>query len=377
MADYWSFVLTDVAGNAYGEVQDAQSKKLTVALNGPSTANFTIRPDNALFKYLYSGDTYLQVWRNSTTAANTLYFHGPVVSPNLQTTDVGTPTCQVNAADMAWVLSKRLAGKSGAGTTYTTTQKGEIAKKLIEAANSDHATGIEFSVGAGEYAVGGSATYTAGPYKPVLSCITDLAQSTAGFDWIIEPYWSRTERSIRSYFKVKEVWGWTKANAGLEYNVGRNNVRNVGFIRDLGQVCNRAYHILEGKTAVKAEDATSIAYRGLFEEVADSPSLEDTTLREQWVAEVVNFRRNPRNIVSFTLDHQDGTGRVPDIQGYGDSEKADGLWLGDIIPTRYDLQDGTRLFEGEVRIYRIEIDVDNNGMATITPILVDEGGLTF
>jgi len=361
----WTFDVTDLSENRIGEVTNAQGRSLSLHLNGLASVNFSIRTDNPLYVPMHEKDTFLRAWKDGT-----LMFNGPILSLNTQGSSSQNPVCQINAVDVGWRLGKRLSGKASEGEEYKEKDKIEIAKKLIEKDNEANDTGIRM----GSLGTTAKATYTAGPYKPTLACITDLSATLDGFDWYFEP--ARATEAIpnqRAKFVAKEVVGTEKTAVRLEYGEGLHNVQTFGFVRDLDTVVNRAFNISEGTSSQVVEDAASIATRGYFEEITNSPNLTDSSLIKQWLESVVSVRRNPRNIVSLTLEPEDGTsGRVPKFEN-----SSEGYWLGDVVQTQAVMPDGVKLFSGKVRVYKVNIAINEAGTASYTPVLVDEGGLSF
>jgi hypothetical protein len=362
-AERWTFVLTKMDHTPIAEVINAYDRNLAMNLTKPSTASFTVRHDNPLLLNLFSEDTLLQVYQEST-----LRFWGPNVSANYVTQgDGSTPTIAVAAADPAWRLTKRLAGKSKTGTTYTTKDKGTTAREILAAANGEGETEIEEGAGTS----GSTGTYTAGPYKPVLTCIEELAHGVDGFDWYIAPVTGTPTKIGKLVLDV--VIGETKPNAIFEYGTGKKNMRNLNYLRDLGGILNRAYHLpdegLEGtESVVVKEDAASQAARGLYEETIDLTGVTNKSLREQWAQNNIDIRSEPRRVLSMTSDvaDSDNPDHIP-IPGKD-------YWLGDLVTARAVVQeDDAILFNGLTRVYSIGVSLNNNGTAQISPVLVDEG----
>lgn len=355
----WSFVLTDLDLNPIGEVLNAYDRGLTIGLSRSGSASFTVRPDNQLLVDVFAGDTLLQVWQGST-----LRFWGPLVSAQYGVDESGTnPTVAINATSPAWRLALRLAGKSGAGTAYNG-DKAATAKTIIDVTNAENDTEILTTT----VSCGSTGTYTAGPYKPVLTCISELANAFDGFDWYLTPL-SDTAGKIARFDAAANI-GVQQDDTVFEYGVGRHNVRQITYLRDLGGIMNQAYHIPDAGAAdpsgVKvATDATSITYRGLYESVVDSFGLVDATIRQNWVDENVAVRRDPRRVISMTPDFEDAgrPGRIPEL--------GNDYFLGDFVHARGQIFD-TQLFDGFVRVYAVSVSVDNNGTATVVPTLVDE-----
>lgn len=364
MADVWNFRLTRLNHTPLGVVQNAYQRKASLALSKPSTAGFSIKPSNPLMPYLFEDeDKLLQVWQNST-----LRYWGPVISAQYATQDDGSaPMIAVTSADPTWRLSKRLAGKSKGGTSYSG-DKAAAAKAIIDVCNGEGNTEIETS----SVESGSTGTYVAGPYKPALACIGELAHGLDGFDWYIEPVQGSGTKIGK--FRAAGVVGSKKTNAVFEYGAGKKNMRNMSFIRDLSGTINQAYHIPdEGLGAEATEvvtgafDAASVAARGLLEEVVDLTGVTNLTFRTQWCENNVQVRKVPRRVLAMTADVADSTNSTH-VPIFGTD-----YFLGDEVPARA-VKEGVVLFDGYTRIYQVDVEPDDNGVAKVTPILVDESG---
>lgn len=364
----WTYILTELDGTEINEIRQGTERKVSMALNKPSTASFSVRPDNPILTPLFADDTLLKVYEGTT-----LRFFGPVVSSELSTQDDGSaPTIKVNAADPAWKLSRRLLGLSSGGTAYEG-DKAKIARKMINELNTNTEkyptnpeTGIKL-LAEGEYEAGGEGKYTAGPYKSALTCINDLAHGLDGFDWYMAPLDNTSEKMVT--FEADATYGGTAA-AVFEHGFGQRNVRKLNYLRDLAGLANKAFHLPdegfeEGSEVKTAADATSIEHRGRYEAIADGYGLVDSTLRQNWVDEFVRVRKNPRFVVSMTLDVDDNSGRVPQI--------GTDFFLGDLVTAR-SVINGVTMFDGVVRVYQIQVDINDAGTGTVTPVLIDEEG---
>lgn len=371
----WTYVLTNLSGKMLAEVRNAGERKVTMALNRASTASFSVRADNPVVNSLYADDTLLKIYEDKT-----LRFYGPIVSAELATQGAGT--VQVNAADPAWRLSRRISGQSKGGTAYTG-NSAKVARKILaelmtfseELYNPHH--GIKLKAES-EYTGGGEISYTAGPYASSLTCLNDVANTLSGFDWYMAPIEGETANvtnksgswttPLIAEFEAETTYGG-EAGAVFEYGYGQKNVRNMTYTRDLSILGNKAIHLpddgLETGSVKEKIDIESVEHRGRFEAIADASGLNDSTLREKWLDAFIRVRKNPRFVVSMALDIDDGSGRVPQIG-------AD-FWLGDIVQAR-SVIDGTTLFNGKVRVYQIQVDINQAGTATVTPVLVDEEG---
>jgi hypothetical protein len=367
----WTYVLTDLDGVEIGEIKNATSRTLSLALNRAATSSFTVRLDNPAVSALFAGDTMLKVYEGST-----LRFRGNVVSTELATSGDEPPSVRVNAANPAWKLARRLLGLSKGGTKYEG-DRAKIARKMINTLNTDtvtYATNPETGILLLEESKyeGGKGIYIAGPYRPALTCINDLAHTLDGFDWFISPLDNPSFPDKIGTFEATNKFG-NSLTTVFEYGFGQKNVRAMNYIRDLNDLTNKVYHLpndLETESVLARpetvfEDVTSMEYRGRYEGVADAFGITDKALREAWLEEVFRVRKNPRYVLSMTLDIDDGTGRVPQL--------GTDYWLGDTAKARAMLQ-GNLLFDGEVRIYGVDIEIAESGTSRVTPILLDEEG---
>lgn len=366
----WRFRLMEFDGTPINEVFDATDRKFIGAINRPATAGFKVRGDHELAsRFFTQEDLLLEVWQDST-----IRFNGYVTTTNYEDSDTNDAgTIAVNAVDSAWKLAKRLAGISVGGTKYSI-DKAKAAYKIIKELENEAIytsgfveTGIKTSAESA-YAASGSGTYTAGPYKSALVCLNDLSNGFDGFDWRFDPL--DGEHPKLNLFVAQPVLGETK-NVVLERGWGTNNVVNLSYLRDLQNAVNFPKHLpdegidAEGATVVTAVNLPSVEQRGRLEETADAYGLVDTTLRTKWVEEVARVRGNPRYVAGMKLARDDGTGRVP--TPWTDFEP------GDLVTARAVVA-GNTLFNGQARVYAIEVEVNDAGAPTYTPILIDEEG---
>lgn len=360
MAAKWSFHLVNSKFTKVGEVLNATERKAKLGIRQLDTASFKIRADNDLFLPLYAEDTYLQVYQD-----HTLRFYGPVITPEFASDETGgTATIVVNAISPGWYLTKRLTGKSPAGTTYTAKDKADTAKQIIDANNAEAETHVETTA----ISSGSIGTYTAGPYKKSMACIKDLATGFDGFDWKFTPLEEKGTKLAR--FDAAAVIGSELPDIVFEYGCGKHNMRSMTFKRDISNLLNLAYHITDnGPTdplgVISVEEAVSREEHGLFEEVVESAGLFDEGLRKAWARENVNVRGVPRLIATMTSDLVEGDARTP--------EPFTDYSPGDLVVARARTQ-GIQLFDAFVRCYNVEVSVDESGTPIYTPTIVEEEG---
>jgi hypothetical protein len=373
----WTYVLSDLAGNELAEIQNATSRNVSLGLNRAATSSFTVRPDNPIMAYLFAQDTLLKVYQEKT-----LRFHGINISQEyVAANDENGTSIRVNAANPAFRLARRILGISAGGKKYEG-DKAKSARKMINELNTDTAvyptnphTGIKLLPEASY--VAGSGIYTAGPYQPALSCINDLGHNLTGFDWYIAPIEGETATvgawtvPLIGLFEANNAFGKTATNTTFEHGVGQKNVASINFVRDLSDLTNKAFHLpdegvsAEGAVVLSESNNGSMESRGRYEAVADAFGLTDTALREAWLDEFIRVKHNPRFVVTMTLDVNNGSGRVPQL--------GTDYWLGDMVEARSVIA-GRTLFDGQVRVYGVNIEISETGDDVTTPILLDEEG---
>jgi hypothetical protein len=367
MASYasWQFVLTDLSGNQLGEVLDCPQRQVTRSISAPSTASFTAPVTTQRLSDILTKDMNLKVYRNRL-----LLFHGPVISAELAGEDAtGTPTVAVGAADPSWRFSKRLAGKSQSGTAFTAgpPDRLTIAETLINTANTESIDGLTSHTGVAilGQTCGSTASYIAGPYKPLDQCIADMSQTLAGFDWRIDPV--EYSSGVLGNFKAAALLGSTQTGAVFEYQ-GKANARVPNYQRGITDSANKVYSIPDGGPADaalvrEAHDNTSVTARGRYEDVVDTSNITVAAHRDAVLNDHILYRKNPKQVLSFSPDFNDYTGRVPE---YGVDYQ-----IGDSVRARV-LYNGVQLIDGYVRVYKMQFDIDANSKETLTPTVVNE-----
>lgn len=362
MAATWSFQLVDRNHVPIGEILNASERRLKSGIRQVDTASFRVRSDNNILLPLFSEDTFLQVWQDKN-----LRFFGPCLTPEIASNENEEATVAVNAVSPMWRLAHRISGKAAAGVTYSGADKGAIARNLIDVANVVADSGIDTTAGVlllGES--GSTANYIAGPYKPTLTCIRELANGFDGFDWRVTPLAEGGTKLGR--FELAATIGEPQPNSVFEYGTGRNNMRAMTYKRDLTNLMNDGFYIPEEgavKGVIEISDAESLAEHGRFESIVETLNLSDTTLQSNWVRENVEVRKVPRQILTLTSDFIEATGRTPEAW-YDYSP-------GDEVPAR--VQSGNIvLVNGWVRCYSVEVTVDVFGTPTYIPTLVEEAG---
>lgn len=357
----WTFVLSDLEGVVLGEVTDAHDRVVNRVLNGISSARFTVRGSHVLAPDINSADGLLLRCYDHDKV---LRFHGTVrtVEDVVRQNDYSI-TCTF--ADAGVILDGHY--DSTASISHTNTDSGRLAW-LVAEQRQDHQTKHGLQMGSQDDSESGSTiNWQEEPYMHTLQTIVEFSESAAGFDWYIEPI----ERTLEGVDPVIGAWvldgvvGTTKSNAVFEWGTGRNNVQEWQRTKDWTKLLNLALNITGEqdpedsagvRQQVQASDSTSIATYGTHFDVVESFGIEDSTLRQEVVDAHIAVRKNPRQIYTLTP-----TSSLVSVPVFGVD-----YYLGDLVPFRAKHND-TILFDGLVRVYSVEITIDDNGQELVKP----------
>jgi hypothetical protein len=397
----WRFVLTDSSYQPLGEILNASERKVALPLNKLPTSSFKVRMDNPLADPLMSTACYIKGYRVPYGGVPSLQFYGPIISAE-EVGDHDNATIAVNAVSVGWFLQKRLAGQSSTGTIYPSTDRAQIIKNLIDFTNSVQppltndlqggfgywlnvyaasqtltslAQGVDTGIAttSANMSAASAAPYTAGPYKPVLECLTDLSASFDGFDWRIVPIDNFSAGQVTGpkigSFEALPVFGSQQNNVVYEWGTGRNNVVSYKRTMSRDSQANHVFHIGQagpdapGFPVVSAIDSKAVSDWHLLEDLAQADLL-DQTLRQKLVTEHVKVRRSPRQLIEFTphIDPYDA-GRLP---LFGTE-----FFVGDTVRARAVFRAVTR-FDVLARVWGIAFDINDLGVEQQTITLAQE-----
>lgn len=379
-SERWHYVLTDMKGVRIGEILNATERKYRANLSAYSTASFQVRKDNAVLPYLFSSeeDYLLQVYQGST-----LKMFGPIITSNYVMNEGQPPSVAVSAVDPAWRMVNRYYFEAATGVTPSAAAKAKVANDLVEFQNNRTGTGVTSLgiISGASLAAGGTGTYKAETGISLYTHFQNLAQGFDGFDWYIEPNASPTVVSNSLYMPIigniryANVVGESKPLVTFEHGVGKRNMRALNFLSDQTTRGNIIVNVSELGTEATAANpnpyialgdvsATGWGRFGLYEQMAELSGVNNVAMRFKYVEEALAVRKNKRQVLSMTSDIDDHTGRVPAFgidYGLGDTVMANAV------------VEGSTLFSGLVRVYAVEVSLNDAGTATYTPILVQEG----
>lgn len=366
----WTFLLTDLQGNTVGELVGAPERSVTLPLNRVPTATFQVPLWHPLTDEILSMDTMLKVYRGSR-----LVFYGPNISIE-ETASGDAQSLAVTATGPAWRLSKRFIGRDKAGVSWNTDEAttspidlGDVARQVVFMANAEGYTGITIDSTVYQTSTSGRV----GPWylKNAAEAIAELSGSLASFDWEVEPFdTTETIGGIPTIGKFN-VWnrpkGVQRPDAIFEYGTQRANVQAYNRTISREALLNRAVvsisgwpdGIKEGQGLIFQQDNTSIGAHGLLEEVVSDAGVTDDALRTAIAQEHLRYRKDPRQIVTFTPSLNASP------QPFVDWEVGD--WVRGRAVVR-----GTVRFDAMFRIWGASFKIDQNGNETLDLQLVQE-----
>lgn len=356
----WRTIVTDLAHVPIGELLNASDRRILKPLSRLDTASVTIRTDNPLADTLLSTECYLKIIRDGVTE-----FHGPVVQAD-ETVDKSDGKATISAIGGGWELTKRLAGKSTTGTVFSSaTDRAQIMKALIDTTNTESETGVD----TGFYVLtsGSAISYVAGPYRKIMDILTELGQSTDGYDWRIVPIDNFSGGAVTSQkigrLMIAPVIGTQKPEAIFEHGIGRNNVASYRSSTTRETQATKVFHTIADGTGISGvADAPTLAKWGLLEDLAQI-DITDTPQRQNFLNEVVGVRKDPRRIVEFTPHISNGPMTVPT---YGRD-----FDIGDQVVAR-SVRSGRVRFNAWFRVWAVELTMSENDEERQGLTLVEE-----
>lgn len=388
----WQFILTDLYGTNLGEITQASSRKIVLPHLRVPSASFTVPIWSDMAAYLMNTDTLLQCFRyDYVTNTKTLAFNGPVVSAE-EAGDGTNETIAVTAAGPFWRLTKRLIPTStqttlaSYGTAGAPIDLGYIAQQLIlPEVNGNPADGKSFTGIDGNPANG--AQYTASKngwiagwqLKPVAEAIAELSAQINSFEFRVRPTlptayanspanWPRI-----GLLDVAPTIGSNRPNAIFEYGTPRANVAAYSRSVSRDSLLTRGVMSVSGwpdsidsttaippvaKYSLRAREAAGeVLSRGRFEESLSDAGVLDDSLRDGMIDFHLNYRKNPREIVTFQPAQNSRPTPLVDYD------------VGDTVRARA-VVGGSLRFDAAFRIWGATFNVDENGNENVELELV-------
>ena len=371
-ARLWRLYIFDLSSaEVIGELIDVRDLHLNFSLSKNPTMGFTTGYGHWLADEIVGSPTQdpyrgiLAYRLNPISEEYDLQFAGPILATDEQANQSTEPLISVTATGAGWRLSKRIAdntsgaGRTEAGMSFASVDRAKLAAQLIRTTNtkdgnswiraldSDQQPGSLLKVDKEE------------SFQPVAQLIDKLSGTLDGFDWHIEPDFTTDAAGlILGRFKSAPIIGTDKsASVVFDYGIGRFNTESVARKRSIESIMNKGSYPSAGQSpyAITAQADESIGKLGIFEETI-SGDLTDASLRRKMVQLHVALRRQARQLYEFVPFRSD-TGNVPvPFVDYN---------IGDRVGARAAWAEKTRL-EASMRIYGINISVDNAGAERVT-----------
>lgn len=366
----WQFILTDLQGVTLGEITGAKDRTVTLPHLRVPTASFQVPLWHPRAIDILSGDTLLKCYRKDQLGVNKLVFHGPILSVE-ENGDTAAQSIAVTATGPLWRLTKRFLGVSkvgfGDGTATALKDLGLIAHDILDTINgvSGGYTGISKGT------LAASTNGAVGPWylKNAAEAIAELSAGINSFDYEVAP----TEATNVAQpwpqiglLNIAPLIGAQKPDAVFEYGTTRANV--AAYQRQISRdaMINDAIISVSGwpdgagaADLLHSVDATSKANRGLFEDVVNDAGVIDDTLRQKIADEHIKYRKNPREIVTFTPATN---ARPAPFSDY---------IVGDWVRARAVVR-GIVRFDAMFRIWGMSFKLDQNGNENLDLQLVQE-----
>jgi hypothetical protein len=322
----WTFVLSDRAGNALGELRNATGRSLRFPLNRTPTFSFTVQTDNPFSSLFLTDDKVLVKAYDDSSGTKVLRFYGPVVGHDKARNSQGG-TISVTAAGAQWRLDRRLIGKSNTGATFGTTalsllDRGEIMGRIVDAVNTTEATNI-FTTG-GDTGIrrgtitASSQTYVSDwRYKVAGEAMADLSGTLDGPDWMVRPVEPAADAVGLQIgaLDVSPAFGSVNDNVVWAFGTPPYNVAEWHDTGDSTSLANLAISLPPGfpdnatAAPITSSDPAGITDRGLLEAVV-AADLQTDSLRTTLVQEHVRVRQIPRRVIAITPVAEDASGPI-------------------------------------------------------------------
>ncbi len=351
-------------GTRLGELRNASVRKFGDELNKMKTVGLTVNLDSPFSEQLLQGDSLISLYETvGTLTDNTpdrrLRFVGETVTAE-ESVDGSSASIAITAGDGLFRLLKRMVGKAipgyAKGLATATVDRSDIAVDMINRVQA--ASGTTFDAG-GDAGIQigatqpSSSTYV-GPlyFAKVAEQIALLSAALDGFDFELVPIEPTLGGKLWT-FNTYTVKGTLRENAIFEFGTGRKNVKSYTRAVTKDLLLNDGYTPPPGfpdsaEPILRETNTASIVARGRFEDVVSS-DIPVADFRQKLLQEHVGIRNMARQQITF--------------QPHVNAPRYAIDWdVGDIVPFRA-VKNGQLRVNGYVRIYAVEITIDDVGRA--------------
>lgn len=365
MAD-WVIEASNAAFSPEGQFTGIQDFKLDIALNKVRTFQMKVRLDNTLAPFITSSSStapiYIKARRN-----NVILFNGPVASVQEAGESDNKATLQINATGPEAVFGHRLVGLTASPTVFASgTELAVRFKELLAAQNArtNGETHIDYT--SGPIQSSSKNAYESPSFRLLSEILTDMYNNAEGFDWTVYPQTETAKKIGR--LEIQDVIGSQRLNAEFHWGGGRSNVTTFNRIIDTTSLANLLWNVSSagpeaaGAPTIKKESLESQQIWGLQEAMVPLSAL-NIGFREAITQEALNYRKTPKQTISFTPSTDDETGRVP-VFGVDFN-------IGDFVPFAAIYEDVTRI-KALMRCWGATFSKDVAGKETQTLLTSEE-----
>ena len=407
-------VLTNRLGEPYGEVLDATGRSTGRGVRKPRTARFTVGEGHPMRHVLRGTSAVLgKVYDEDDNGDRDLLFVGPITG--YERTAGDELTVGIGLTDPLAGLERRLVNEGilvdpAVATVKAVAERGRLMGWLLDVLNhGNSALGASLAsgglatdilgwqntgdTGIRPRAIAATPTGLFGGYlfTQASTVFSELASGLDGPDWHVYPLEPTADGLgvALGALDVAPIIGQNRPDVVFEYGTEKANVASYREVIDPTIVANRVVHLPPGfpedPAAVELvhEDAASVTAHGL-NTVIVSADLIDAGLRNQLLADHLAVRRNPRQVITWTMSADLEPGN-PDPLERRIPRPGHDFDFGDIVTFRaveavpFIADDGT-VVEGEpelvidilARIYDIDIADDDDGVRQVTVTVIAE-----
>lgn len=261
-----------------GELTRAKNRSLTPSLNRGGAFQMTLPLDDEFSEFVEEVATCVII-----RFKNDIVWSGPV-----WTIEEATPD-NLSVGCVGWLqtLEKRVTKYAwGNPLTYTATDAGPLVLDLLARTNADNVTGPNY-VTPGTTQVTQNRTRSYPPFTKILDEIIALSDLESGYDMEVDP----VTRNLNIYSPATP-------GSPLQFFQYGGNARSVTRSSDASRIANRI--IAYGPIGwVVANDTTSQAAYGMFEEAISLSDVRDTTILQAFANAELTVRSNPLRFSSF------------------------------------------------------------------------------
>lgn len=273
-----------------GELTKAKDKQLQLVHNKAGAFTFRLPLKDDASEDIEEVETCVRIKRRLPSGAYKREWEGPVWTVEEATPDL----LQVGCVGWLQTLEKRVTKPVGttefpSWTTlqYADVDAGYIALDLLRQSNGDTSYADGNYVEPGSYEPTQPRTKAYQPWSSVLEEIHGLAELEAGFYYDVSP----DTRELNVYRTIGKILN----DVVFEYGGNSLAARRSA---DASKICNRCIAYSSIGYAV-AEDPSSIADLGLFEEAVSLTEVVDATILQAYANGEVALRSRPLRMTGF------------------------------------------------------------------------------